>query len=56
MSENWTEEQYEAALQRVWELMGASPGTAEGDELDRLANQVVAYEEKHYPITSEVAS
>ena len=50
MSEDWTDEQYEHALRRIWELMDAKRGTPEGDELDKLADQAVAYEEKHHPI------
>ena len=45
-----TEEEYEAALARVHEIFGAEMGTAEGEELDELADLVESYEDKHYPI------
>lgn len=45
-----TEEDHDAALTRISELMGAEFGSPEGDELDALATLVAAYEEKHHPI------
>lgn len=45
-----TEADYEQALSRIEELMGAEPGTAEADELELLATLVEMYEEAHYPI------
>ena len=45
-----TEQDYEAALKRINELMDAEPDTPEGDELDVLATLIVVYEEKHYAI------
>ncbi len=45
-----TEKDHEAAIARIAELMGAKPGTPEGDELDVLATLVDVYEAKHYPI------
>ncbi|MCY3994383.1 MAG: ImmA/IrrE family metallo-endopeptidase [Caldilineaceae bacterium] len=45
-----TEEEYEAALARIDEIFGAEKGTAEGEELDELADLVESYEDKHYPI------
>lgn len=45
-----TEADYEAALARIDALMDAEPGTAEGDELDVLADLVEHYEEKHEPM------
>ena len=45
-----TERDYKAALARIDELMDAVPGTPECDELDVLADLVVAYEHKHFPI------
>ena len=42
--------EYKAALARVDALMSARPGTAEGDELERWALLVEAYEKKHFPI------
>lgn len=45
-----TEADHEAAVARIGELMSASAGTPEGDELDILATLVEAYEQKHFPI------
>ena len=45
-----SEEDYEAALTRIDELMDAEPNTLEGDELDILVTLVERYEENHYPI------
>ncbi len=45
-----TEEEYEAALARIDEIFHAETGTAEGEELDELADLVESYEDKHYPI------
>ena len=45
-----TEKDYEAALARVDELMGAAPGSLEGDELDVLVDLVELYESKHEPM------
>jgi len=42
-----TQADYEAALERIDALMGAPPGSAEGEELDVLADLVEHYEEKH---------
>jgi len=41
---------YAAALARIDELMDAEPGTAEGEELDVLADLVEHYEEKLFPM------
>ena len=41
---------YDAALERIDALMGAKPGSAEGDELDVLVTLVDAYEEKRFPM------
>lgn len=38
---------YKEALRRVDELWGSPAGTPEGDELDILADLIVAYEESH---------
>ena len=45
-----TEEDYEAALARIDELMDADPDTPEGDELDVLVGLAERYEETHHPI------
>ena len=42
--------EYEAALERIEELMDAVPDTPEGDELELLSTLVELYEEKRYPI------
>ena len=47
-----TENDYDAALKRIDQLMNAELGTPEGDELDILVTLVEAYEAKHYPIPS----
>lgn len=44
------EQDYEATLDRIEQLMEATPNTPEFDELDVLTTLVSAYEEKHYPI------
>ena len=44
------EQDYEATLDRIEQLMEATPNTPEFDELDILTTLVSAYEEKHYPI------
>ena len=45
-----TEAEYDAAVARITQLMGAEPGTAAGDELDILATLVEAYEAKHFTV------
>ena len=45
-----TEDDYDAVLKRIDQLMNAELGTPEGDELDILVTLVEAYEAKHYPI------
>ncbi len=45
-----TEADHETALARVAELMSATVGTPEGDELEILATLVEAYEQKNFPI------
>ncbi|SPD72601.1 putative transcription regulator with HTH domain [uncultured Desulfobacterium sp.] len=45
-----TEEDYNAALDRIEQLMDAKPGTEEMDELELLTALVEMYEDKHYPI------
>ena len=44
-----SEEDYQAAMARIRELMGAEVDTPEGDELDVLADLVSVYEDRHYP-------
>lgn len=45
-----TKEEYEAGLERLYELMDAEYGTPEGEELDYLADEVNAYESWYIPI------
>jgi HTH-type transcriptional regulator/antitoxin HigA len=47
-----TKADYEGALARIEELIDASAGTADGDELDVLATLVEQYEEKAFPIAA----
>jgi HTH-type transcriptional regulator / antitoxin HigA len=44
------EEDYEAVLADVDELMDAAPGTPEGDRLDVLVTLIEAYEARHWDI------
>ena len=41
---------YAAALSRIDQLMDAEPGTAEGRELDLLADLVETYEDENEPM------
>ncbi len=45
-----TAEDYEVALTQISNLMGASPNTSEGDQLEVLTTLVEAYEAQHYLI------
>lgn len=45
------EAEYRQALLRIDELMDAQPGTPEVEELERLADLVVEYEERKFPIS-----
>ena len=45
-----TEADYDSAVARIAELIGARPDTPEGEELDILATLVDAYEAKHHTI------
>lgn len=45
-----TEEDYDAAVERIEALWGAKPGTKKADELDVLATLVDVYENEHIPI------
>ena len=45
-----TKKDYQAVLRRIDELLDASPGTPEGDELDVLATLLDAYENQRFPI------
>jgi len=45
-----TEEEYQAALIRIDELIYAEIGTPEGEEFDELACAIALYEDKNYPM------
>lgn len=45
-----TEDDHDAAVARIADLIGARPDTAEGEELDILATLVDAYEAKHHAV------
>lgn len=45
-----TDQDYQAALDRIDMLMQAQPNTPEGDALDILTTLITAYEEQHDPI------
>ncbi len=45
------EEDYDKALSRIEQLMGAESGTSEMDELELLTALVEMYEERHFPIS-----
>jgi HTH-type transcriptional regulator/antitoxin HigA len=42
--------EYKAALKRMEELWGASPGSPQGEELNLWAILVEKYEDEHFPI------
>ena len=46
------DDDHEAALARLWEILEAEDGTPEGDERDILTDLVERYEDIHYPIPS----
>lgn len=45
-----TKANYDAAVARIAQLMGAKAGTIGGDELDVLATLVEVYETRHFPM------
>lgn len=45
-----TQEDYEAACNRIDQIFQAEPGTPEEDEFEILATLVEKYEEDHFPI------
>ena len=45
-----TEAEYDAAVARITELMGAASGTEACDELQALVTIVDAYESEHFPM------
>ena len=48
-----TEAEYEAALCKIQKLMGATPGTPEDEELERLVCVVEQHEDEHYPMEGD---
>lgn len=44
-----TEAEHQATLARIEKLWESPLGSEDGIELDRLIDQVIAYEEIHYP-------
>jgi len=45
-----TEADYDMALARISELLGADPYSTEDEELDRISTLVEIYEAEHYPM------
>ena len=45
-----TEEEYQAAMNRIDEIFHSPAGTPEGDVLDRLVGLVESYEAERFPI------
>lgn len=45
-----SEREYQETLSRIEEIFDANPGSAEGDELERLLRLVEAYESIMYPV------
>lgn len=45
-----TDEEYQAALARIDQLMDAEPDTQECEELELLSTLVELYEDEHYPM------
>ena len=45
-----TKEEFDRAAQRLWETVGAEPGTPEYAEHEILADLVEAYEDIHFPM------
>jgi HTH-type transcriptional regulator/antitoxin HigA len=45
-----SEAEYKAALRRIEALWGAAPESPEAEKLNRLVDEVVAYENEYWPI------
>lgn len=45
-----TEQDYDRALARLWQIFDSEPGTPEDAEHDLLVELILAYEDIHYPI------
>ena len=50
---DWTETEYLNALSMAEAWMGAEPGSKEEDMLKMLVNDIIAYEEIHYPMEED---
>ena len=50
ISQVQNEAEYDAALARISELLDAELNTPEGEELDRISELVIQYEDEHYPM------
>ena len=48
-----TIDNYDESLRIIEELMDAEPNTPEGDELSRLADLVIDYENLHWPFDNQ---
>ena len=46
-----TEEEFDRALARLWELFDSEPGTPEREEMLALSVVVKAYDDLHYPMS-----
>jgi HTH-type transcriptional regulator/antitoxin HigA len=44
------EQEYQAALEAIEQLLEAEPGTPEGEEFSALAKLIEEYDDIHYPI------
>ena len=49
-----TENDYDDALAEIDRLMGAAPGTPDGDRLEVLVTLLEAYEDVHWPIEAPI--
>lgn len=45
-----SEQEYQAALEAIEQLLEAEPGTPEGEEFEALAKVIEDYDDVHYPI------
>ena len=45
-----SEQEYQAALEAIEQLLEAEPGTPEGEEFAALAKLIEEYDDIHYPI------
>lgn len=45
-----SEQEYQAALKAIEQLLEAEPGTPEGEEFEALSQLIEEYDDIHYPI------